>query len=130
MNSTPKKRCIFDDCTMETKRMRDHVEKVHLPSSVSRNCLDVKQASRFLRQLGWKLHVNTFQEMLDKVRNKGLYPSAASTKAITAQDQEVMQQLNKYIAGERVEFLISVSPPNCVGSLLHWRLIAGLMNHL
>ena len=41
-----------------------------------------------------------------------------------------MQLFEKHINGRRTNFLLTVSPPNSVGSLIHWRLLAGLMNHL
>ena len=61
---------------------------------------------------------------------KKLYPSVESTKVLSAADQENMQLFEQHINGRRANFLLTVPPPNSVGSLIHWRLIAGLMNHL
>ena len=77
-----------------------------------------------------ELGVHSFQELLRIITEKKLYPAAELTKALSAADQENMQLFERHINGRRANFLPTVSPPNSVGSLIHWRLIAGLMHYL
>ena len=103
-NATSRKRCIFEACTVTMKKLHEHVERTHILWSVSRQCLDLEKAQQF--------------------------PTAESTKALSAADQENMHLFEQHINVRRANFLMMVSPPNSVGSLIHWRLIAGLMNYL
>ena len=125
-----RKRCIFEACTVTTKKLREHVERTHIPWSVSRQCLDLEKAKQFLKLLGRELGAHSFRELLRIIVEQKLYPAAESTKGLSAADQENMQLFERHINGRRANFLLTVSPPNSVGSLIHWRLIAGLMNYL
>ena len=129
-NMTSRKRCIFEACTVTTKKLREHVERTHIPWSVSRQCLDLEKAKQFLKLLGKELGAHSFRELLRIIVEQQLYLPAESTKALSAADQENMQLFERHINGRRGNFLLTVSDPNSVGSLIHWRLIAGLMNYL
>ena len=126
-NKTASKKCIFDGCQTTSKKLRMHVEKKHLPWYLSRQCFNLERAAGFLKSLGQKLGVSSFSALLKLVKEQQLYPPKESTKEISSQDQEIMQQFERYVSGRRANFQIQVSPPNCCGSLLHWRLLAGLM---
>ena len=127
-NMTSRKRCIFEACTVTTKKLREHVERTHIPWSVSRQCLDLERAKQFLKLLGKELGAHSFRELLRITLEQKLYPAAELTKALSAADQESMQLFERHING-RANFLLTVSPTNSVGSLIHLRLIAGLMNY-
>ena len=129
-NVTSRKRCIFEACIVTTKKLREHVQRTHIPWSVSCQCLDLEKAKQFLKLLGKELGAHSFQELLRIIAEKKLYPAAESTKALSAADQENMQLFERHINGIRANFLLTVSPLNSVGSLIHWRLIAGLMIYL
>ena len=128
-NMTSRKRCIFEACTVTTKKLHEHVERTHIPWSVSRQCLDLERAKQFLKLLGKELGAHSFRELLRITLEQKLYPAAELTKALSAADQESMQLFERHING-RANFLLTVSPTNSVGILIHLRLIAGLMNYL
>ena len=88
------------------------------------------EAKQFVKLLGKELGVHSFWDLLRIITERKLYPSAKSTKALSAVDQENMQLFERHINGRRANFLLMVSPPNSVGSLIHWRLIAGQKNYL
>ena len=106
------------------------MERYHLPACLSRKCFNLELATSFLKSLGQRLGTKNFPEFLRVVREQRLYPAAESVKDLTVADQEWMQQLERSLYSRRTNFLITVSPPNTVGSLLNWRLIAVVLNHL
>ena len=63
-NMTSRKQCIFEACTVTTKKLREHVERTHIPWGVSRQCLDLEKAKQFLKLLGKELGAHSFREFL------------------------------------------------------------------
>ena len=63
-----------------------------------------------------------FSGMLDIIK--------MSAKDLSAADQELMQQFEYHVNSSRTNFIITVSPPNYVGSLINWRLISTVLDHL
>ena len=90
-NMMSRKRCIFEACTVTTKKLREHVERTHIPWSVSCQCLDLEKAKQFFKLLGRELGAHSFRELLRIIVEQKLYPAAKSNKALSAADQENMQ---------------------------------------
>ena len=132
-NKTANKKCLLEGCQTMSKKLCMHMEnkQCHLSWYISRQCFDLEKAACFVKRLVKKFGVSSFSFLLKLVKEQHLYPPKESTKDVSSQDQEAMQQFERYVSDRRANFLIQVLPPNCCGSLLHSRLFnAGLMSHL
>ena len=85
---------------------------------------------QFVKSVGRQLGARSYSGMLDIIRRNNLFPAPESAKDLSADDQELMQQFEYHVNSRRTNFLIIVSPPNYVESLINWRLISTVLDHL
>ena len=126
-NKTSHKSCLFDGCQHTTKRLRDHVERSHLPACLSRECFNAEKTKVFLKSFCRSLGVNGWSVFAHVIENR-IY-SVAST-VITQHDQEMCRRFYYSIREHPLQGRLTLSPPNSVASLCHWRLMACIMNYL
>ena len=127
-----KSRCFISGCQVATTHMKKHVIGRHLPKFVSsRSSLTLQDQMRSYEKLLMSIAKDvgclSVHGLLKFVLRRKWFPRTRCT--ISDDDLSMMQNFQFWISGEEFPFP-TISPPNCVASLIHWRVLSYLLDRV
>ena len=127
-----KSRCFISGCHVSTTHMKKHVIGRHLPKFVSsRSSLtlqdQMRSYERLLMSIAKDVGCLSIPGLLNFVLRRKWFPRTRCS--ISADDLSMMQNFQFWITGEESP-VPTISPPNCVSSLIHWRVLSYLLDRV
>ena len=134
----PKRRpaCFMKGCGKPQSHMRRHVIGRHLPEGFMTwvemsNEVRMESILNFTTTIQNLLGCKTLDDLIMNICKDRLYPDPNKMIiATTDEDRGLMHKFNRWVKKEDLTVTPKVSPPNCVASLVHWRLAAYVLSQI
>ena len=126
--------CYMKNCSVLVSHFRRHVIGKHLPLSfaVWKEMSPQRRMgsiSSFLNSVEDVVGVQSHDELLELVVRNKWFPTRIGVKKFE-EDDKLVCEFHHWCTGKELKEHPTISPPNCVGSLVHWRLISTVLSHV
>ena len=122
-------RCPVTPCVWVGQKIRKHLLHNHFPAFMKKESSEPIEPSyfvEFLVKIQNHLGLDTLEGLLDYVLEHHLYPPPpCEFRAADKLDCELLAELLEDTMED-----VTLSPPNCVTSFLHWRILGPLLGRL
>ena len=125
--------CYMKNCSVLVSHFHRHVIGKHLPVSFAVWKMSPQRRmdsiSSFLNSIEDVVGVQSHDELLKLVVRNKWFPTRIGVKKFE-EDDKLVCEFHHWCTGKELKEHPTISPPNCVGSLAHWRLIRTVLSHV